>query len=213
MFQIIDVHNKKMAHRPKQLTPGQIRSVTQTVSQLIAITVAEAKEDVIALLIQFNVPIRKNAEEKQVIAAIMKLIAQKDLHFNLALERIIISVLPDLRDLSDYDQFQGNQALSGAKQIGGGAASGAAGGGWVGAILGTVGGVFGFANSVKQQKIEQQKASAMTLSNLLQYKTAKLNSNQQSGLSSQSKIIIALFILTAIILGWVWMKKTQKVQS
>lgn len=75
----------------------------------------------------------------------------------------------------------GTSAIDGAKSIGGSTASGAAGGGIVGGILGAVGGFFNHRASVNQQKIQEEEASNKVFSELLRFKRGGSNGGNRTG--------------------------------
>jgi hypothetical protein len=215
----------------KRISEGQLRAIAHAVSQMIAITVAENPEALIILLSKFNVPLSESPSSEEMINRVMDKIAQQDLVFNHALEKLIESVMPELAPDKQYDNFggikdlfgssntlggfggsgstgSGSKLFEGASSIGSSTASGAAGGGIVGAALGAVGGIFSFASTSKQQKIEKEKASAMTLSSLLQYKTAKMSSGGGNGMAAQ--IGLALLALAAIVFTIYLISKNRK---
>jgi hypothetical protein len=223
MVHLVDNPKMRVKKKKERITAGQIRELTKVVSQMIAITVAELPEAVLALLQSYQLPIGDDSTEKEIIQAVIEKVAEKDQAFNLDLEIIINQAIPGLSSSSQYDNFgeelklfgsgsSGSNLLDGAKTIGTSTASGAAGGGVVGAALGAIGGIFGFANSVKQQKIEKEKASAMTLSSMLQYKTAKLGS-KGAGQRTTMTIILSTLVLVGIIVTVVIISKNKKAKQ
>lgn len=225
------VDNPKMrVHKNKAtISGGQLREIAKAVSQMIAITVADIPQKVISLLNKYGISVSNSTSEKNLIRAIIDKVSVNDERFNKDLEALILIAIPELSKESEYDNFGdatklfsggggfkgfggssgGTSFLDGAKTIGSSTASGAAGGGIVGAALGAIGGIFGFANSAKQEKIEKEKASAMTLSSMFQYKSAKLGS-QGSGQRNTTAIIIAIVALVGIIVTVVVIKKNKK---
>lgn len=227
----------------KRISEGQLRAIAQAVSQMLAITVAESPESLIILLQKFNVQLSESPSSEEIINQVMDKIAQQDMAFNQALEKLIEEVMTELSTIEQYDNFgetkdpfgaatklfggggsiggfgggisgggsrSGSKFLDGLKGIGSSTAKGAAGGGIVGAALGAVGGIFGFASTAKQQKIEKEKASAMTMSSLLQYKTAMMNSVKGSGMGMQ--VGLALLAIAAVIFTIYMIKRPKKNQ-
>ena len=209
MVHLVDNPKMRIKKKATSISSGQIREIAKAVSQMIAITVAEFPKEIILLLTKHGLSVDDNSSEKNIIIAIIEKVSTNDKAFNHDLENLILKALPELKEQSQYDNFGdatklfggnnsfqgfgggsgGTSFLDGAKTIGTSTASGAAGGGIVGAALGAIGGIFGFANSAKQQKIEKEKASAMTFSSMLQYKSAKLGS-KGSGQRNTTAIII-----------------------
>jgi len=230
MLRIIEKPKKSTRVKKTALTDGQIRSLTKAASQIIAVTVAEKKIKVLALLRKFQAPLTKKPSSEELITRIMDKLAHKDRKFNQEFEQIIIEVFPELGGQESYDNFgetpfqfgstasrgfggsSGSSLIDGAKTIGGGAASGAASGGVAGGILGAIGGIFGFAASAKQQKAEKEKASAMTFASMLQYKAAKLT---QGGAGAKNiaimvTVVIGVIGLIAAIMIYSKNKKAKK---
>jgi hypothetical protein len=203
-----------------RLTGGQVRDMTKAFTQMLAVTVTDIPEKVKSLLEQYGSIISANYSEEELISAIIEKVAEQDQEFNFELEGLILIAIPELQSISGYDNFlsggslfgggsSGSSLLDGAKKVGTSTASGAVGGGIVGAALGAVGGIFNFATSAKQEKIEKNKASAMTLSSMMQYKSAKLGS-QGSSQRTTTAIIIAIITLVGVIVTVVLIQKTKK---
>ena len=232
MVHLVDNPKMRVKKKKTPITAGQIRELAKAVSQMIAITVAELPEQVLSLLQNYQFLIENNPTEKEIIQAVIDKVAEKDQAFNQDLEVLINQAIPGLSPPSEYDNFGdgvklfggsegfkgfggssgGSSFLDGAKTIGSSTASGAAGGGIVGAALGAIGGIFGFANSAKQQKIEKEKASAMTFSSMLQYKAAKLGS-KGSGQRTTMTIIISILALVGIIVTVMVISKNKKAKQ
>lgn len=239
MVRIVKKSNRnKSSSSP--ITEGQLRTIAKAVSQMLAVTVAEAPKSIQELLKKFNLSLSTNPSPEELISAVMEKLAEQDTAFNSSLESVITKVLPELKgEDEEFDHFgqqpipfgsgarlygsnsglggfgsssSGSKLLDGAKTIGASTASGAAGGGIVGAALGAIGGIFGFANSAKQQKIEKEKASAMTLSSMLQYKAAKIAGNGE-GMRTLAKIGIALLVVTGLIITIVLFRRNKKVKQ
>ncbi len=222
----------KRANR-KSLSTGELREIAQAVSKMIALTLAEIPTEVKELLRNYGYPLSKKPNEIEIIQGIYELLAQQDQDFILDLEHLISKVIPEDKSHSQYDNFgdgvrlygsnsnsggfggfgsgssSSSKFIDGATTIGSSTASGAAGGGIVGAALGAIGGIFGFANSAKQQKIEKQKAASKTLSDLLQIKAAKLNSFSL-GQRNTVTIIVSLLVVVGIIATVVIIKRNKK---
>ncbi|MEQ8624464.1 MAG: hypothetical protein RJQ00_06400 [Vicingaceae bacterium] len=229
MVHLVDNPKMRIKKRSASISSGQIREITKAVSQMIAITVAEFPKETVILLNNHGSPVDDNTSEKNLIRAIIEKVSTNDEAFNHDLENLILKALPELEEQSQYDNFgdatklfggnnslksfggssSGTSFLDGAKTIGTSTASGAAGGGIVGAALGAIGGIFGFANSAKQEKIEKEKASAMTLASMLQYKSAKLGS-RGSGQRNTTAIIIAILAVVGIVITVVLVRKNKK---
>lgn len=213
MVHLVDNPKMRLKEKAATISRGQMREIAKAVSQMIAVTVAEIPQKVLSLLAHYQVSIEGKADEKKIIEAVIDKISEEDQAFNNDLEKLILIAIPDLSPFTQYDNFgegsSGGNFLEGAKTIGASTASGAAGGGIVGAALGAIGGIFGFANSKKQEKIEKQKASAMTFSSMLQYKTAKLGS-KVSGQPTMTTIVIAIIALVGIIVTVVLVMKNKK---
>lgn len=229
MVHLVDNPKMRVKRKTQTLSNGQIREIAKAVSQMIAITVAELPKEVISLLNSYNIRVSDNTLEKDLIRAIIEKVSTNNEEFNYDLESLILLAIPELSKQSEYDNFGdatklfggnnslqgfgrssgGTSFLDGAKTIGSSTASGAAGGGIVGAALGAIGGIFGFASTAKQQKIEKEKASAMTLSSMLQYKSAKLGS-KGSGQRNTTAIIIAILALVGILVTVVLVRKNKK---
>jgi len=221
------------------VSAGQLREIAKAVSQMIAVTVAEKPKQLLALLNHYGLSVNGSASEKEIIEAVIDKVAEKDQAFNKDLERIILLAFPDLSPNSQYDNFgeepqlfggasrifggsggfkgfgggsSGSKLVDGAKSIGTSTASGAAGGGIVGAALGAIGGIFGLANSAKQEQMEKSKASAMTLSSMLQYKAAKLGSKGSSQ-RTMTAIVISIIALIGISITVVLIMKNKKAKQ
>jgi len=219
MVHLVDNPKMRIQRKVTPITSGEIRSITKAVSQMIGITVLELSDDVINLLNQFGIKVYKGLSEKNLIREVIEKVAENDARFNQAFEAIIIRAIPDLSKISNLEKFDGfsppsggNSFLDGATEIGSSTASGAAGGGIVGAALGAIGGIFGFATTAKQQKIEKEKASAMTFSSMLQYKSAKLGSSGQ-GQKNQATIIIAVIAFVGVIVTIILLRNNQKAKQ
>ena len=210
----IDESPKKNSPRPRvRLTTGQIRDLAKAFSQMLAVTVSEIPLKVKSLLQYYGVSIGEDHSDQDLINSVIEKVSEQDEEFNTHLEELILIAIPELQTLSGYDNFgggsSGNKLLDGAKTIGASTAKGAVGGGIVGAALGAIGGIFGFASSAKQEKIEKSKASAMTLSSMFQYKSAKLGS-QRSSQKTTTAIIIAIITLVGLIVAAVFFKQNKK---
>jgi len=229
MLRIIETPKKSAKTKRVRITEGQIRSLTKAASQIIAVTVAERAEKVELLLKRFKAPLSESPKPQELISRIMDKLAQQDALFNIEFEALIIEVFPELGGQESFDNFgeapfqfgsgaritsgsSGSNLLDGAKSIGGGAASGAASGGVAGGILGAIGGIFGFASSVKQQKIEKEKASAMTFASMLQYKAARLAKGGE-GTRTMAKIIIAVIAVIGLVVGIMIYSKNKKAKK
>jgi hypothetical protein len=215
MVHLVDNPKMRVKKKVTTVSSGQLREVAKAVSQMVAITVAEIPNQVLALLRYYQLPIGNEPSDKEIIAIVIEKLADEDSSFNKELELLIIQAIPDLATQSQHDNFGGfggssggSSFLDGAKTIGSSTASGAAGGGIVGAALGAVGGIFNFANTSKQQKIEKEKASAMTLSSMLQYKAAKLGGNGSG--QKTTTIVISIIALVGIIITVVLIMKNKK---
>tara|TARA_R110000868_G_scaffold287181_1_gene547587 strand:- start:167 stop:850 length:684 start_codon:yes stop_codon:yes gene_type:complete len=218
MVHLIDSRNP--VKNQIKLNTGQIREIAKAFSEMLAVTVAEIPEKVIALLKYYEIQIRDNATEKELITVVVEKVAKQDRDFNMHLEQLILIALPELKSISNYDNFGdlgalfgggsgGNKLVQGATEVGTSTASGAAGGGIVGAALGAIGGIFSFATSTKQEKIEKEKASAMTFSSLMQYKSAKLN-GKGSGQKTITIIVIAAIALVGVVATVMLIQKNKK---
>lgn len=92
----------------------------------------------------------------------------------------------------------GSSLVDGASTIGKSTASGAAGGGILGGILGAVGGIFNHSATVKQQKIEKDKAASKVFSDLLQFKRGGGNGTSKTG--TYVLVGVSMLVLIGIIL-------------
>ncbi len=226
MVHLVDNPKTETQRTKVRLTAGQVREMTKAFSQMLAVTVADIPEKVKLLLEYSGITIKDNYSERELISAVIEKVAEQDEAFNYQLEKLILIAIPELQALSGYDNFVdigslfgggsdigsgsgSSKLLDGAKTIGSSTASGAAGGGIVGAALGAIGGIFGFASTAKQEKIEKSKASAMTLSSMFQYKSAKLGSKGSSQRTTTS-IIIAIIALVGLIVTVMLIQKNKK---
>jgi|GEM_PF-2680978 len=208
MIRIID--KRKQQETDKGMTEGQLRTVAQSTVKLLGITLVEARDEIVTLLKEFGETVSKESTDKVLTEALINQLAQNDPAFIKRLAAIIEQVVPALK-VDIHDHFSEGGLLEAGKEIGGKTAAGAAGGGIVGAALGLVGGVFGFANTVKQQKIEKDKASAMTLSSMLQYKSAKLQAGGSSGRAkTMIVIVIAMIVVAGLILTVILIRQSKK---
>jgi hypothetical protein len=204
-----------------KLNTGQIREIAKAFSEMLAITVAEIPEKVIALLNYYEIKIQDNVTESELISEVVEKVAEQDRDFNIHLEQLILIAIPELKTISAYDNFsdlnglfggggaEGSKFMQGASKIGSSTASGAAGGGIVGAALGAIGGIFSFATSTKQEKMEKDKASAMTFASMMQYKSAKLGSKGSSQRTATT-IVITIIALVGLIVTVMIVQKNKK---
>jgi hypothetical protein len=165
--------------------------------QLIARLVADYPLKTKALLGKFNFQTSEKPKSKELVEHLLEAISKNDIEFNAALGLLIHQNTPNLPAIEEHDSFDPSADLA---STAGKAAGGAASGGWIGAALGVVSGGLGLANSAKQAKTEKDKASAMTMSSLLQYKTVK-ESNKGMDKASKTKITIAVISIVGLIGG------------
>jgi hypothetical protein len=165
--------------------------------QLIARLVADYPLKTKALLRKFNIQVSEKPKSKELIDHVLEAISKNDIEFNHALGLLIHQNTPNLPAIEEHDNFDPSADIA---STAGKAAGGAVSSGWVGAALGLVSGGLGLANSAKQAKTEKEKASAMTMSSLLQYKTVK-ESNKGMNKASKTKITIAVISIVGLIGG------------
>lgn len=223
------VRKSRGSIRKGKLTEGQIRSVAKAATKIIAVTVAEEKSQVEDLLRRFQVPLKKKPSSKQLIEGIMDILAKQDARFIAEFEAIIVQIFPELERADGYDNFgqkpfqfgggaritnglSSSSLLDGAKDIGGSTVSGVATGGLAGGILGTIGGIFGFAKSAKDQNIAKQQASAQTFSSMLNYKSAR-NALKSEGARNVAKIFMASLAVIGLLIGVMIYSKNKKAKK
>jgi hypothetical protein len=175
----------------------QSKDVAKKILQFIAITVAEHPSKIIALLQKFGIQVSTKPKSNELVKVLIDNIAKNDDEFNAALGILIHENIPNLPPIEEHDSFNPSEDI--AKTVGK-TAGGAASGGWIGAAIGLVSGGLGLANSAQQAKTEKEKASAMTMSSLLQYKTVQ-EQNKGSNKSSKTKITIAIVSIVGLIGG------------
>jgi sulfur relay (sulfurtransferase) DsrC/TusE family protein len=179
------------------LSYKQSKDVAKKILQFIAITVAEHPSKIIALLQKFGIQVSTKPKSNELVKVLIDNIAKNDDDFNAALGTLIHENIPNLPPIEEHDSFNPSEDI--AKTVGK-SAGGAVSGGWMGAALGVVSGGLGLANSAQQAKTEKAKASAMTMSSLLHYKSTQEQS-RGSNKSSKTKITIAIVSLVGLIGG------------
>ena len=178
----IDESPKKISPRLKvKLTTGQVRDLAKAFSQMLAVTVAEIPLKVKSLLLYYRVSIGEDHSDQDLINSVIEKVSEQDEEFNTHLEELILIAIPELQTLSGYDNFGGGS--SGNKLLDGAKSIGAS--------------------------TAKGAASAMTLSSMFQYKSAKLGSEGASK-KTTTAIIIAIITLVGLIVAAVFFKQNKK---
>jgi len=194
MIRVVKTTKKPESPSTDQLSRSQLKTIAQKMTKVIGIAVAEEPAKIRALLRKYRIRLSDQPNSKELIARLVDKLAHNDERFNMELGQLIHDNVPGIDQLEPFDNFEGAEAVA---SIGGGAASGAAGGGLWGAGLGIVSGILDLGNKSKEQKIEKDKASAMTFSSMLAYKTAKL---QSKGGQKISGTHIAIGVTVVVVL-------------
>lgn len=213
---------------------GDVRNITKAFSQLLVLLISNEAEKVKKLLLLHGVALSKKPSEKEMIRGVIRMVGMQDPAFNHDLSLLIEMTLPELSGQEQYDNFGqspfkfggssrlfggsggaatfggsagigGTSAIDGAKAIGSSTASGAAGGGVVGGILGAIGGIFNYSSTVKQQKIQEEEASNRVFSELLRFKQGGNNGGSRTG----TYIMVGVSILALIGIILFVAKKTR----
>lgn len=205
---MLRIVNQQKADRPakgQRLTEGQLKELARSAVKAIGITVAKAPERVKTFLQDYDLISMPTPTEKQLISSIMEAVAVQDQQFNHDLGKLMDEVLSNALG-EEYDSFFDFGEVG--REIGGGAAQGAAGGGIWGAALGVVGGGLNLANSAQQRKIQEDQASAMSYAGLMEWKTIK-EENKIIAQTTSMKIAIALLIVAGLV-GGIYLFKKKK---